>query len=49
MESFSLRMERKVFYENSYGFCGVIEMENKIFVYIRISTMRKQIDRNDPA
>ena len=34
-------MERKILYENSYGFCGVIEMENKIFAYMRISTNHK--------
>lgn len=41
MESFSLRMEQKILYENSYGFHGEIEMENKIFAYMRISTNHK--------
>lgn len=51
MESFSLRMERKILYENSYGFCGVIEMENKIFAYMRISTNHKtqKTDRQKQA
>lgn len=34
-------MERKIFYENSYGFCGGIEVDNKIFAYMRISTNHK--------
>lgn len=51
MESFSLKMERKILYENSYGFCGVIEMENKIFAYMRISTNHKtqKTDRQKQA
>lgn len=51
MESFSLRMKRKILYENSYGFCGVIEMENKIFAYMRISTNHKtqKTDRQKQA
>lgn len=51
MESFSLKMERKILYENSYGFCGVIEMENKIFAYMRISTHHKtqKTDRQKQA
>ena len=44
-------MERKILYENSYGFCGVIEMENKIFAYMRISINHKtqKTDRQKQA
>lgn len=38
---------RKILHENSYGFCGGIWMENKIFAYMRISTNHKtqKVDR----
>lgn len=44
-------MERKILHENSYGFCGGIEVENKIFAYMRISTNHKaqKIDRQKQA
>ena len=44
-------MERKILYENIYGFRGVIEMENKIFAYMRISTNHKtqKTDRQKQA
>lgn len=40
-------MERKILHENSYGFCGGIRVENKIFAYMRISTNHKaqKVDR----
>lgn len=51
MQSFSLRMGQKILYENSYGFHGEIEMENKIFAYMRISTNHKtqKTDRQKQA
>ena len=37
----------KIVHENSHGFCGGIEMDNKIFAYMRISTNHKtqKVDR----
>lgn len=48
---FDIKMERKILHENSYGFCGGIEVENKIFAYMRISTNHKaqKIDRQKQA
>lgn len=44
-------MEKKIIYENSYGFYGGIGMENKIFAYMRISTNHKtqKVDRQKQA
>ena len=44
---FSLEYDAKFIHENSYGFCGGIMMENKIFAYMRISTNHKtqKVDR----
>lgn len=38
-------MGRNILHENSYGFCGGIGMENKIFAYMRISTNHQKTDR----
>lgn len=47
----SANQNRKIIYENSYGFCGGMVMENKIFAYMRISTNHKtqKIDRQQQA
>ena len=44
-------MGQKILHENSYGFCGGIGMENKIFAYMRISTNHKtqKVDRQRQA
>lgn len=44
---FYLDKQRKILHEKSYGFCGGIGMENKIFAYMRISTNHKtqKVDR----
>ena len=50
-EAFLTEMKRKILHENSYGFCGGITMENKIFAYMRISTNHKsqKVDRQKQA
>lgn len=47
----SANQNRKIIYENSYGFCGEMAMENKIFAYMRISTSYKtqKVDRQQQA
>lgn len=47
----AMNQRGKILYENSYGFCGVIEMENKIFAYMRISINHKtqKTDRQKQA
>ena len=37
--------DEKIIHENSYGFCGGMIVDNKIFSYMRISTSHQKTDR----
>lgn len=47
MTLFWLETEQKILHENSYGFCGGIGVDNKVFAYMRISINHKaqKVDR----
>lgn len=41
------KIRKKIIHENSYGFCGGIQLNNKVIAYMRISTNNKKqkVDR----
>lgn len=42
---FFIEMTMKIIHEKSYGFCGGMTMDNKVFCYMRISTHHQSTDR----